>query len=362
MMKRLSKFSALLVFPMALAAAQPASAAVQASDVVNGAVDGFIRPAYASLQQHATSTAKAVKALCEAPSQQAIDAARTEFAGMVTAWSTIEIVRFGPVTENNRLERMLYWPDRKGLGLKQVQAALADKDASAADATGVSSKSIAMQGLGALEFVLHGQDAETLAGKDGAYRCAYGLAIAGNIETIATEVSAAWAKPDGFAAQWASPGPDNPLYRDGSEAVTELMGAFINGLELVRDQRLKSFFGASPDEDKPKQAIYWRSGLTGAALAANLDGMNRLFQASNLGDALPKDERWIADSIEIQLVNGVAAAREASGPATEVLADSKRRAALEHFQLITSSLSNLFGTRLSGAFGLTAGFSSLDGD
>lgn len=351
-----------LVVPFALAAVEPAGAAVQASDVINGAVDGFIRPAYASLQQHTASTAEAVKALCAAPSQQALDAARTEFGATVTAWSTIEVVRFGPITENNRLERMLYWPDRKGLGLKQVQAAVADKDASATDAAGIAGKSIAMQGLGALEFVLHGTDAETLAGKDGAYRCAYGLAIAGNIETIAADVSAAWAKPDGFAASWANPGPDNALYRDGSEAVTELMGAFINGLELVRDQRLKSFFGASAGEDKPKQAIYWRSGLTGASLAANLDGMNRLFQASNLGDALPKDERWIADSIEIQLVNGVAAAKEASGSPAEVLADLKRRAALEQFQLITSSLSNLFGTRLSAAFGLTAGFSSLDGD
>lgn len=358
----LKRLTIALVVPFALVVMEPASAAVQASDVVNSTVDGFIRPAYASLQQHAAATAKAVKTLCEAPSQQALDAARTEFAGTVTAWSTIEIVRFGPITENNRLERMLYWPDRKGLGLKQVQATLAEKDASAMDAAGIAGKSIAMQGLGALEFVLHGTDAETLAGKEGAYRCAYGSAVAGNIETIAADVSAAWAKPDGFAALWASPGPDNALYRDGSEAVTELMGVFINGLELVRDQRLRSFLGANADAAKPKQAIYWRSGLTGASLGANLDGMNRLFQASNLGDALPKDDRWIADSIEIQLVNGVAAAKEASGPAAEVLADPKRRAALEHFQLITSSLSNLFGTRLSAAFGLTAGFSSLDGD
>lgn len=357
MLKRL-----ILVLPFVFAGAAPAGAAVQASDVVKGAVDGFIRPAYTSLQQHAAATAKAVRTLCEAPSQQALDAARAEFAGTVTAWSAIEIVRFGPITENNRLERMLYWPDRKGLGLKQVQATLAEKDVAATDVAGIAGKSIAMQGLGALEFVLHGTDAETLAGKDGAYRCAYGSAIAGNIETIAIDVSAGWAKPDGFAALWASPGPDNALYRDGSEAVTELMGVFINGLELVRDQRLKSFLGANAGAAKPKQAIYWRAGLTGVSLAANLDGMNRLFQASNLGDALPKDDRWIADSIEIQLLNGVAAAKEASGPATEVLADPKRRAALEHFLLITSSLSNLFGVRLSGAFGLTAGFSSLDGD
>jgi predicted lipoprotein len=31
-------------------------------------------------------------------------------------------------------------------------------------------------------------------------------------------------------------------------------------------------------------------------------------------------------------------------------------------RLVTSSLSELFGVRLAGALGLTAGFSSLDGD
>src|SRR5690606_38186435 len=106
------------------------------------------------------------------------------------------------------------------------------------------------------------------------YRCAYGVAIARNIETMAGDVAAAWHKKDGFADLWANPGPDNPLYRNGNEAVTELMGVFINELEMVRDVRLKGFFGANPDADKPKQAIYWRSGKTTDALAANLTGID----------------------------------------------------------------------------------------
>ena len=358
----LKRLAVALVLPLALVGVKPAAAAVQAADVTNRAVDGFVRPAYASLAEHTAAATKAMKALCAAPSQQGLDAARAEFAGVVGAWSTVEIIRFGPIAENNRLERMLYWPDRKGLGLKQVQAAIASKDATLADPVAIAGKSVAMQGLGALEFVLHGTDAEKLAGKDGASRCAFGAAVAGNIETIAADVSAAWAKPDGFAAQWANTGPNNPLYRDGGEAVTELLGVFINGLELLRDQRLKGFYGDTPDADKPKQAIFWRSELTGASLAANLDGMDRLFEASKLGDALPQDTRWIAESIHIQLRNAVGEAKEVKGPIAEVLADPKRRALLERFALITSSLTNLFGTRLTAEFGLTAGFSSLDGD
>jgi predicted lipoprotein len=345
-----------------LMAVASASAAVKASDVIGAAIDGFVRPAYASLHTRATELTKAMHALCEAPSQAGLDAARSEFSGAVAAWSTVEIITFGPIREDNRLERMLFWPDRKSIGLKQVQSALASKDATAADHAKLAGKSVAMQGFGALEFVLYGTGSEALAGKDDPYRCAYGAAIAQNIETMAGDVAAAWNKPGGFADLWTKPGPDNPLYRDSSEAVTELMGVFINELEMVRDVRLKGFFGALPDADKPKQAIYWRSGNTAASLAANLDGVQRLFEVSRIGEALSPDARWMGESTLIQLANGIADARAVTGPIGEVLADPARRAKLDHFALVTSTLSDLIGTRMTAEFGLTAGFSSLDGD
>jgi predicted lipoprotein len=359
----MAKRSALaLVLPLILAGALPASAAVKAADVIQRSIDGFVRPAYARLHDHADSLTKAMHALCAAPSQDDLDAARAEFSGVVDAWSVAEIIRFGPIAEDNRLERMSFWPDRKSIGLKQVQAALSDKDPSAADAAQLAAKSVAVQGLGALEFVLYGAGAEQLAGKDDPYRCAYGAAIAANAETIAADVSDAWNKPDGFAALWASPGPRNPLYRDGTEAVTELVGVFINELEMVRDVRLKGFLGSNPEADKPKQAIYWRSQNTARSLAGNLAGMDALFQASQLADALPPDARWMAQSIHIQLVNGADAAKTAGGPIDKALADPARREKLDYVSLVTTSLSTLIGTRLTAEFGLTAGFSSLDGD
>jgi predicted lipoprotein len=340
----------------------PAFAAVKASDVIGRAIDGFVRPAYALLREQAAVTKKDVAALCQSPSQAHLDAARADFARLVGAWSQAEIIQFGPITEDNRLERMLFWPDRKSIGLKQVQAAIAGEDKTAGDPAAIASKSVAMQGLGALEYILHGTGADDLAGNDGGYRCSYGAAVAGNIEAIAATVDNAWAKPDGFAALWKNPGPDNPVYRDGTESVTELMEVFINGLEMVRDVRAKGFLGAKPDDDRPKGAIFWRSGLTGAALAGNLDGMDRLFQASEIGDALSEDARWMAESTHIQLTNGVADARSVTGPIDKALADPAQRAKLEHFRLVTSSLSSLIGTRMTAEFGLTAGFSSLDGD
>ncbi|UCI07545.1 imelysin family protein [Mesorhizobium sp. B1-1-8] len=358
----LNRLAAILALPLILASALPAPAAVKASDVIQRAIDGFVRPAYASLDDHAAGLTKAMHMLCGAPSPQNLEAARADFSATVEAWSVAEIIGFGPIKENNRLERMLYWPDRKSIGLRQVQGTLASKDPAAADPAQLAGKSVAMQGLGALEFVLFGDGAESLAGKDDPYRCAYGTAVAGNIEAFAGEVRDAWNKPDGFASLWANPGPNNPLYRDGTEAVTELVGVFINELEMVRDVRLKGFLGSKPDADKPKQAIYWRSQNTTNSLAGNLQGIDTLFQASKLGDALPAEARWMAESIHIQLTNGIVTAKSVTGPVDKALTDQALRDKLEHFALITSSLSTLIGTRMTAEFGLTAGFSSLDGD
>lgn len=346
-----------LFVPSTAAYASEASA-----KVITDAIDGFIRPAYGRLVGTTADLSKSMVTLCAKPSSDTLAAARAAFARTTATWSEIEIIRFGPITEQNRLERLLFWPDRKGTGLKQVQSALADKDATATDAATLGQKSVAMQGLGALEFVLFGTAADELSGTSAAYRCAYGQAISGNIGAIAAEVDAAWRDDKGFASQWKNPGAANPLYRDDTEALTELLEVYVNGLELVRDVRLNGFFGKNAASDKPKQALYWRSQSTGASLAGNIAGMEALFAASKFGELVPADERWVAESIGFEFANAQAAAAAVTGPIDAALADPAKREKLGYFALVTSSLSEQFGTRLSGALGLTAGFSSLDGD
>jgi predicted lipoprotein len=347
-----------------LALALPAAAAPADNTraIVTAAVDGFVRPAYIAFHASTKQLRDTVGALCTTPSPGALKVARDSFAGAVAAWSKVEIIRFGPVTEGNRLERILFWPDRKSIGLKQVQAALADEDSTATDATRLAGKSVAMQGLGALEFVLFGTDSDALAGTTAPYRCAYGAAIGANLDTMAGDIETAWAAPDGFAAAWEDPGPDNALYRTDDEALGELFDVFVNGLELVRDVRVNGFLGAKPDEDKPRQALFWRSAQTAPSLAANVAGMKDLFDASGLGAALPEAQGWIVQSIEFEFGNALRAAGAADGPVAEVLADPQRRGKLDYFRVVTSSLSELFGTRLSAEYGVTSGFSSLDGD
>jgi predicted lipoprotein len=219
-----------------------------------------------------------------------------------------------------------------------------------------------MQGLGALEFVLFGTGAEKLAGPGEDYRCAYGRAIAGNVEDMASAIVADWQDPAGISKQWTNPGADNPLYRTDDEAITELLDILIHGLEMVRDVRINGFLGEDVDDDRPKQAIFWRSEATTVSIASNLDGLRKLFETSQIAGLLPQEYAWVADSIDFEFGNAERALQAAGGPVAETLADPVRREKLTYVRLVTSSLSELFGVRLSGALGLTAGFSSLDGD
>jgi predicted lipoprotein len=353
-----------LLLPLVLAclAGRPALAGDTATAVVQAAIDGFIRPGYAALSERTGSLDAAVEALCAAPSAGKLDAAREHFRAATDAWSAIETVAFGPITEDNRLERLLFWPDRKGIGLRQVQAAIAGSNADAADPAKLATMSVAMQGFGALEFVLFGTGSDTLAAPGDPYRCRYGAAIAANVAAIAGDVEAAWRRPDGFAREWANPGPGNPLYQNGDEAVTQLLKVFVNGLEMIRDVRLAGFLGEHAEGDRPRQAIYWRSAGTARSLTADLAGMKALFDISRLGEQLSPDTHWIAESIDFEFDNAVAAGRAADGPIADVLKDPIKRGKLDYLRIVTSSLSDLFGRRLSAAFGLTAGFSSLDGD
>ncbi|OCP34638.1 imelysin family protein [Ensifer sp. LC163] len=334
--------------------------------VMAKAVDDFIIPGYRNLSDKTALLTKASAALCETPSAASQDNARTAFSELVRAWSTVEIIRLGPALEQNRFERFLFYPDRKSTGLKQVQAILAKGDETAIDVASLKGKSVAAQGLGALEYVLYGNGSEALASKEGDFRCRYGVAISQNLDTIANEFLAEWQKPDGIQSAWKKPGPGNPQFRDSKEAATELLGIFVHGVEMVKDQRLKPFYAGTVDgrQDKghPKLAIYWRSENTMPSIAANFRGLQTLFKVADMESLLPEDSRSVAGSADFVFKSVIAISQNIDGPIGEAIADDKSRAKLDFLTLNTADLLDRLNKDFGGAIGLGAGFSFADGD
>lgn len=345
----------LLVAPVA--AQQPSHA-----EVVRSAVNEFIRPAFNQLVEETVSLEMNVAALCEAKDPALIELAQNQFRSAVTAYSWLESLRFGPLAEDNRAERLLFWPDRKGIALKQVQAILAEQDETALDPMKLRGKSVAVQGFLALEFALFGTGYEEIATEEGAFRCAYAHAVATAIGGVADELADAWNDADGVAGRLMAPDPANADFRTDNEALEALLGAMTHGVEAIRDTRILPFLGRDGAAPRPKSGLFWRSGMTMPSIAANFAGLRELFVLSGIGSAGNADSQWLDNSIGFEFGNADRALAMISGPLEETLADERQLKALSYLVIVTQSLDTMLGENLSAGLGLSIGFSSLDGD
>ncbi len=325
--------------------------------VMQRTVEDVIRPGYLRYMQSAGKLENAITALCQAPSNELLDAVNFEFAQTVKAWAQVEFIRFGPVLSNNRLERVLFWPDRKSTGLKQVQELLATGDESALSAQSLAKKSVAVQGLGALEFILYATGSDAFASGD-AFRCSYAKAIAANLYMIGDELVGEWAAGSPASAKWV-------VGREADAAaatLNELLATMVHGLEAIRDIRIRGFVDIAQGRDKPKLAVFWRSGLTAPSIAANVVGLQTLFEESAMEALLPSEVASIAESIRFEFRETLDVASGVSGPVDRFLADPGQRQRLVLTDLLLGSLISRFDKEFAPASGLAAGFSFADGD
>ena len=334
--------------------------------VVETLVDRVIVPGYVGLADASVATSDAMAALCGAPGTDTLEGARDAFEGLAVAWSGVEMFRMGPARAENRYERMFFWPDRRGLGLRQVQGIIADEDPTATEVETLRGKSVAVQGLLALEYVLFGTGSDTLADPPAdSYRCRYGAAIAGAISATSAEMLAGWVAADGYGAVMRQPGPENPVYRSHGEVVQDVLRSAREMIQIVRDIKLARPLGDSPAAAVPRQAPFWRSNLTIPTIRANLDAVKSLIDAGGIGAILPAAAAWMGGSLlfELSSANAALATLKEAGTDWETTVGSVAGYEKLAYTLIPlGSAFSMLEQRFPAALGLTTGFNTLDGD
>ncbi len=347
--------------------------AVSAALVLSGATasafdDGIGRrlvehygiPATFAFSAEASDLAGAVRALCAAPSDATLATARAQFSGAAAAWGGVTFLRFGPLTEENRGDRAFFFPDVRGIGLRQIQALIADPAAAALTAEAMPAKSAALQGLPALEFTLFGTDADRLAAPGAEGRCAVARAIAGNLSRLAGEIAASWTPGVAFADDIAAPGAGNALYRSPEEVAREALKAITGGLAFVHDAGIGAALGSDGANAKPRLAPLWRSGATFPFLAAELDGILAFYDASGLAADLPEASRWLDGALRFEMRQAAAALRRIALPPEAAFADPDARATLAYVVIAVDSLRQN-AANLAAALGLGTGFIAEEG-
>lgn len=361
MRRSLPRFTAALL----MLACTFAQAALPA-DLGRKLLDNHIRPATSGLVDAAHGLERALRPYCEQPRDRDLRATvEARFSALVAAWSRAEVLRFGPLIEDNRFEKFFFFPDPRGVTLRQVQALLAAGEPQRIGAEPLRNDSVALQGIPALEYALYGGNAAAQIEADaaaGRYRCAYAQAIAANLHRLAIELQAGWARDAAIAREFAAPGPARSIYRSRQEVATEVLKALSTALQYVRDSKLLPALGDDVDSARPRRAPLWRSDQTTAALAANLDSLLALYDASGLATALAADQQWIDGNVRAEAANAIAALEAVTPPFEQAVADDGARARLVEAALVIKNLQSTIVEYLAPALGVNLGFNALDGD
>jgi len=334
--------------------------------VARRALERHIVPAYERLNTEAAKHVTAIAALCQTPSAANLEAARAGFKSALIAWGHIEHIRFGPISEQNRYDSMLFWPDPRGISRRHITRALSQQDPDVLVPESLATKSVALQGFTALDTLLFSSESDALKqpGAAGQFRCGYARALAVNIERIAQAVREAWSNSSAFAHVWLHPGPGNPAFLKPEETTHALGQAYLMGLENVRNIRLGGPLGFKDRNARPLTPVVPYSGLVLDLAIADIEGLRDLLLGSGLAEASRDGEpaHTVMQSVTGELQMMIPNLRKAAAMSPKPFQDANARNTLI---LLGYPLKNTHDTvlqYLKQEAGLTMGFNSLDGD
>jgi len=214
-------------------------------------------------------------------------------------------------------------------------------------------KSVAFQGLGALEYLLFGEIAKTDLLKPSSFRCRFAATVAHGMALRADAITNDWSRADGFSHIWLKPGSDNERFQTTNEAESALISIISNALSLMQDTRLRPLASSNI-----KAALFWRSSQSLTSLSANIVGLRDQLRRSGLYDRLAGEAVGLDATIEFEFANALRtiARMQSFAPQNRGSKD------LDYMTIVVTGLQGLIASQLAPALRLSAGFSPTDGD
>ncbi|MEM6574045.1 MAG: imelysin family protein [Pseudomonadota bacterium] len=320
----------------------------------------LLRASYDALAAGAETQRDAVKRLCAAAGQHGEPLhreARDAFQALAQAWSRVEWLRLGPVLSEHRFERIFYWPDRGGRGRRQLLQLLASNLPEPFTAAELGEKSVALQGLPALEYLLYGEPSASLQPLQDTCRLAE--AVSDQLAQQSRALASDWSTAGDLRA--ALSGADE-LIEEG-RALAALLQAADQALKTAAELKIAVALGDSPASARPGLAPFATSGLTASMLAAGTAELRALFTGP-FQALLPEGSRYQGEALlrELELSEAQFRALSEAGSWRELVVDERHRSRLSYVQQPLLGAHRQLAYTLMPALGLTQGFNSADGD
>ncbi|WP_457090903.1 imelysin family protein [Microvirga sp. P5_D2] len=339
-------------FVFALASGAPVNAADHREAALRAARE-FALPRYEALAEATSAQAVAWNTICKSRPPRDLNALDAVYHTAADAWAQVEFLRYGPIGEDFRFERMAHWPERRNAVSRALSNLISRPDVEVFSSERFQETSVAGQGFSALERLLFEKETrgDLRSGTHASERlCRVGQAIANALAATSRKVSDEW-------RQKTLPMLEQADEARAREAVTRFVTDLLTALEVVEDFKLTAPLGQSIDSSRPMLAEMWRSGRGTRVVRLNLEGARALSQA--LLGANPGDEAQVALGA---LDNAASIAKNAPQNLSEAVADPRRRGQVVLLRDVVSSARTLVTANLPPALNITTGFNSLDGD
>lgn len=321
--------------------------------------EGVILPAYNSWQEADRQLASSAAAFCAGSAD--LPAARQAFLGAQSAWAGLQPVLLGPLAEGNRAWQIQFWPDKKNLVQRQVEALLNSKPQLSAEE--LASASVVVQGLTAYEYLLFDPNLDLNQAEQKARYCPLLEAIGKHQQALAADILAQWQAKEGTAAQLkAFP---NERYADSNEAIAELLRVQVSALDGLKKKLGAPMGRQSKGIPQPYQAEAWRSAASLANLGAALANAELLWHGTNrdgIQSLLDKDQAELGQRIDAAYQDTRQRLAALDRPLGELLADEAGRTSLNELYDSLNRLHRLQESELAKALGVQIGFNAHDGD
>ena len=341
---------------LALSACSPADPHQQTS---NALASGVLVPAYQQWLQADQQLAASNQAFCQGSAD--LSSARTALLHAQSAWSALQPLLLGPLAEGNRTWQVQFWPDKKNLVARQVEALLNSKPGlTAAD---LDNASVVVQGLTAYEYLLFDPALDLNNSEQKARYCPLLVAIGEHQQSLAADILASWQSKDGMAAQLKN--FPNERYAEAPEAVAELLRTQVSAIDGLKKKLGTPLGRQSKGQPQPYQAEAWRSKASLANLAASLASAERIWlgaEQNGIQALLGSDQDELKQRINAAYSDTRQRLAAAQRPLGELLGDEAGRAELNALYDSLNALHRLHEAELAKALGIQLGFNAHDGD
>lgn len=319
-------------------------------------LQAYIAPAMREFQRSATAISEQLGQMCKSGAPAQPEALKQSFRALVAAWSRIAFLRFGPLVQDNRFERILYWPDPRGAMLRQIKPLMQG----AQPLEALNTYSVAVQGLPALEYALYSEQGLLAADNSESRKsvCSYAAAVAANLAAVADALWQAWRPEGAYAQDFAAPSERNTFYRNENEVLAEAVKALSTGMRFEADVKLRTVLGTEQDKAKPKGLPFWRSGLALFALAEAAQGMAAFHQAA----AFAPEPEWLARGLDQELKQSAEILAARQGQVLRMGEDADLYRELTLVMLKLDNARRMVDEDLAAVLGVGMGFNALDGD